>query len=38
MTWRKILGITALENSDNHVSINPGNGKVVFITKQNGKP
>jgi len=37
MTWRKILGIKALENSGNHVSINLGDGKVVFITKQNGK-
>jgi len=37
MSWRKILGIKALENSGNHVSINLGDGKVVFITKQNGK-
>ncbi|MCL4453798.1 sulredoxin [Ferroplasma sp.] len=37
MSWRKILGMKALENSGNHVSINLGNGEVVFITKQNGK-
>ena len=27
----------ALENSGNHVSIDLGNGEIVFITKQNGK-
>ncbi len=37
MTWRKILGIKALENSGNHVSFNLDKGKVVFITKQNRK-
>ncbi|MEM0140161.1 MAG: sulredoxin [Ferroplasma sp.] len=37
MAWRKILGVKALENAGNHLSVKISDSEIVFITKQNGK-